>query len=180
MYLTGFADEAGGGSLDLQIKATQALGWNKIETRNINGKNLASISDREFEQVQEKLAESRVTFNCYGSGVANWSKPITESPESSYGELRNAIPRMRKLGIGCVRIMSFAVPPDLKERSWDYEDEVVRRVQILVRMAEEEGIVCLHENCMNWGGLSHEHTLRLVERVNSPNFKLVFDTGNPV
>ena len=27
---------------------------------------------------------------------------------------------------------------------------------------EEAGILYLHENCMNYGGLSHEHTLRLL------------------
>lgn len=180
MYLTGFADEAGGGSLDLQIQATRELGWNAIETRNINGKNLASLSDLEFERVQETLAAAGVSFNAFGSGIANWSKPITESPESSYAELRAAIPRMCALGIRFVRVMSFAVPPEIKDRSWQYEDEVVRRMQTLVRMAEDGGVVCLHENCMNWGGLSHEHTLRLLERIDSPHFKLVFDTGNPV
>ncbi len=33
---------------------------------------------------------------------------------------------------------------------------------------------------MNYGGMSSEHTLRLIEKINSLNFKLVFDTGNPV
>lgn len=43
------------------------------------------------------------------------------------------------------------------------------------------GVVCVHENCMNWGGLSYEHTLRLCDRLgSSPSFRLVFDTGNPV
>ena len=54
MYLTGFADEVSP-DLDLQIKATRELGWKFIETRNLYGKNLAYISDEEFEKVQEKL-----------------------------------------------------------------------------------------------------------------------------
>jgi sugar phosphate isomerase/epimerase len=33
---------------------------------------------------------------------------------------------------------------------------------------------------MDWGGLSYEHTLRMLEDIDSPNLKLVFDTGNPV
>ena len=180
MYFTGFADEAGGADLDIQIKATKALGWSNIETRNLFGKNLASISDEEFETVQAKLAASGVKFNCYGSAIANWQKPITESPESSYEEFRKAIPRMQKLGTKLVRMMSFAVPAEIKDKSWEYEAEVVKRLKVIVKMAEDAGIVCVHENCMNWGGLSYEHTLRLMDKIKSPAFKLVYDTGNPV
>ena len=180
MRLSGFADEAGGADLALQIKAVKSLGWNCIETRRLNAGSLASISDAEFEQVKALLAESGVAFNCFGSGVGNWAKPICEPPDSSYDELRKAIPRMKELGIPMIRIMSFAVPDAMKGRSWDFEDEVVKRVKRIVEIAEEAGILCLHENCMNWGGLSYEHTLKLLERVDSPQLKLVFDTGNPV
>lgn len=178
MYLTGFADEASS-DLKKQIEATKELGWKFIETRRIGEKNLASLSDREFEEVEKLLAESGVSFNCYGSGIANWSHPITEEAESSYDEFRKAIPRMHRLGTKMVRIMSFAVPLELRENSWDFEKEVVKRVGVIVRMAEDNGILCLHENCSNWGGLSYEHTLRLLERIPSPAFRLVFDTGNP-
>ncbi|MCF6176016.1 MAG: sugar phosphate isomerase/epimerase [Victivallaceae bacterium] len=179
MYFTGFADEAGK-DFDLQLKATKELGWENIETRALLSGNLASISDEEFEQVCEKLDANGIKFNCFGSGIANWSQNITDSPEPSYEELRKAIPRMEKLGIKMVRMMSFAVPEELRPQSMDYFDEVVKRVQVLTKMAEHAGILLVHENCTNWGGLSYEHTLKLLDKVNSPNFKLVFDTGNPV
>ena len=38
----------------------------------------------------------------------------------------------------------------------------------------------LHENCNNYGGMSWKHTLKLVEKMDSSAFRLVFDTGNPV
>ncbi len=40
-------------------------------------------------------------------------------------------------------------------------------------------MVLLHENCNGWGGESPANTLELLERVDNPAFKLVFDTGNP-
>ena len=179
MYLTGFADEVSA-DLKFQIKATRELNWKRIETRNLWSRNLASVSDAEFETVQQLLAESGVSFNCYGSAIANWSHPITDEAESSYEEFRKAIPRMQKLGIKMVRIMSFRVPDELKPKSWEFADEVVRRVTRIVKMAEDAGILCVHENCMNWGGLSFEHTLYLLDHISSPAFKLVFDTGNPI
>jgi sugar phosphate isomerase/epimerase len=179
MYMTGFADEASI-DLDIQIKATKELGWSNIETRKLGDKNLATLTDAEFDDVCAKLDVSGVKFNCYGSGIANWAKPITEDPESSYEEFRLAIPRMHKLGTKMVRVMSFAVPDELKPNSWDYTDEVIKRCKVLTKMAEDAGVICVHENCMNWGGLSYEHTLRLLNEIDSPAFKLVFDTGNPV
>ena len=109
MYYTGFADEASP-DIDLQIKATKELGWSNIEARGLYGSNLAFLSDAQFEELCGKLSASGVSINCFGSGIANWAKPITDSPESSYDEFRKAIPRMHKLGIKMVRMMSFAVP----------------------------------------------------------------------
>jgi len=108
MYYTGFADEAGA-DLDIQIKATKELGWKFIETRVLKGSNLAFIDDANFDEVCKKLDEANVKFNCFGSGVANWAKSITDPPEENYGEIRRAIPRMQKLGIEFIRIMSFPV-----------------------------------------------------------------------
>jgi len=179
IYYTGFADEAGS-TMDAQIKATKELGWKHIEARALYGGNLASISEKDFEDLCGKLADAKVSINCYGSGIANWAKPITEPPDSSYDEMRKAIPRMQKLGIKLVRVMSFAVPKELIPNSMEYYPEVVKRLKVIAKMAEDAGVTCVHENCMNWGGLSHEHTLRILDGVKSPNFKLVFDTGNPV
>lgn len=73
MYFTGFADEAGD-SIETQIKATLALGWNHIESRSINKINITDISENEFDHVYETLMENDVRINCFGSAIANWSK----------------------------------------------------------------------------------------------------------
>ena len=75
MYLTGFADEAADG-IDQQIAATKELGWQYIESRNIDGQNLHDISDEQFDQVCQKLADAGVKINCFGSAIANSSTPI--------------------------------------------------------------------------------------------------------
>ncbi len=177
MYLTGFADEAAR-DIDGQIKATRELGWRFIESRAIDGVNLTMIDEAAFESVCAKLEEAQVGINCFGSGVANWSQKITEPPDASYREMRRAIPRMHRLGARMIRIMSFAVPPEVMDRDWS--KETIKRMKNLVKMAEDGGVLCVHENCGGWGGLSWEHTLRLMDAVKSPALKLVFDTGNPV
>jgi len=181
MYYTGFADEAGDG-MNVQIQATKELGWSNIESRNINGINLTDLSDAAFEVVHGKLTEAGVAVSCFGSTIANWSKdPRSELDfQTSIDALKRAIPRMHRLGTKILRGMSFGVVKDEAPDSPELEKIIFKKVQHLVKMCEETGIIYAHENCMNYGGMSHEHTLKLVEHVNSPYFKLVFDTGNPV
>lgn len=176
MYLTGFADEAASG-IDGQIRATKELGWENIESRAIDGKNIHDLSDEEFDIVYGKLQDAGVKINCFGSAIANWGKKIDEPFDSSLEEAKRAIPRMKKLGTRLIRIMSFAVLPD-REPDDQMEEERFARLRILQQMFTDEGLLPVHENCMNYGGMGWPFTLKLIENV--PGLKLVFDTGNPI
>jgi sugar phosphate isomerase/epimerase len=176
MYLTGFADEAADG-IDEQIKATHELGWTNIEARNVDKKNIHDLSDEEFDVVYGKLQDAGVSVNCFGSAVANWGKQITDSDDTSLEEVARAIPRMQRLGAKLIRIMSYAV---IEDRSLDdqlSEERFKRLCEIQARFSDA-GIIAVHENCMNYGGMGWPYTLKMIENV--PDLKLVFDTGNPV
>ncbi len=88
-----------------------------------------------------------------------------------------AVPRMQALGCRFIRTMSY---PNAGWPEEKWREEVVARLKVLAEMAEQAGVVLLHENCDGWGGLGPAQTLELLERVDSPNLKLVWDTGNPV
>jgi sugar phosphate isomerase/epimerase len=177
---TGFADEAAAG-IRGQIEATKRLGWSSIESRSIDGVNLTDIDDAKFEEVAGALDGSGVRIDCFGSAVANWGKdPRKEEDfQRSAAELSRAIPRMKRLGATLLRGMSFGIVRDARPDDPEVARLVVSRVLPLVRMCEEAGVSYLHENCMNYGGQSWEHTLRLLDAIRSPAFSLVFDTGNP-
>jgi sugar phosphate isomerase/epimerase len=181
MYYTGFADEAGV-SIDVQIQATLELGWSHIEARGVDGVNLTDIPDETFDQVAAKLDAAGVRINCLGSAIANWSRDPRSEEDFHYSlqALERAIPRMQRLGTGMIRGMSFAVVQDREPDSPELEAFIFDKVGQLVKLCDEAGILYLHENCMNYGGMSHEHTLRLLDQIRSPNLKLVFDTGNPL
>jgi sugar phosphate isomerase/epimerase len=181
MYYTGFADEAGT-SIEAQIQATKELGWSNIESRSIDGVNLTDITDEAFEGVCQKLAEADVQINCFSSAIANWSRHPRRDEDFEYSvmALERAIPRMQRLGTKMIRGMSFTVVKDEEPDSPELEQLIFDKVSHLVRMCEEAGVIYVHENCMNYGGQSHEHTLKLLESIPSPSLKLVFDTGNPV
>ena len=176
MYFTGFADEASK-NIRGQIDATKRLGWHNIEARSINGTNITDISEAEFESVIELLEQNGIKINCFGSAIANWSKPPTGNFDDTVEEVKRTIKRMQQAGTKLVRIMSYALLPD-KDPDQQMASERFRRLREIKKMFDDAGMTPVHENCMNYGGMSYRHTLELIENV--PGLRLVFDTGNPV
>ncbi|MDB6076664.1 MAG: Xylose isomerase domain protein barrel [Akkermansiaceae bacterium] len=174
MKLTGFADEAGR-DLATQIRATRELGWSAISARAIDGVNLHELPQARFEEVADQLDAAGIQVPEFGSIIANWGKKIGSDFEITLTEIDRAIPRMQRLGTPLIRIMSYAQEPWGEDQQ---EKERFRRLRIIVDRFAEAGLTAAHENCMNWGGFSPAHTLRLLEEV--PGLKLIFDTGNPV
>jgi sugar phosphate isomerase/epimerase len=178
MILTGIGDEAGV-ALAAQIEATKQLGWHQIEMRAVEVPgfargNIHDIPDRAFDLAAAQLDAAGLAVFCFGSTIANWSKKISDPFEPTLAEVRRCIPRMQRLGTKFVRIMSFK-PGDTEDTT---PPEVFRRVGEVTRMFRDAGLQPLHENCMNYGGMSWRHGLELLEKC--PGLKWVFDTGNPV
>ena len=178
MILSGISDEAGN-LLDTQIQATRELGWRHIEMRNVEVPgfpkgNLHDIPDAAFDIVVRRLAEADIKVNCFASTILNWAKTVATPFDVTLAEVQRAIPRMQRLGTKFVRIMSLkpaddadAIPP-----------VVFERVREVTKMFLDARLTPVHENCMNHGGMSWRHALKLVDNV--PGLKWVFDTANPV
>ena len=173
MYLTGFADEVSS-NIDDQIRVTKELGWNAIEARSIGESNIHDISDADFENVCKALLDNGIHINCFGSTIANWSKKISDPFEISLQEVERTISRMQRLNVKLVRIMSYSRCTGSEQ----YAEERFRRLKVICDQFLEAGITPLHENCMNYGGMSWMHTLELIDNISG--LRLVFDTGNPV
>ena len=174
MFLAGIADEAGK-SIEKQIQAHQELGWNHIEVRNVDGKNLTDVDENTFNEIAEKLEKARMNVCSFGSQIANWARKISGDFNLDVEELKRAIPRMQKLHTKYIRIMSY--PND----NWDdakWRAEVMRRLKELTKMAEAGGIILAHENCSGWGGQSPEQALDIIEAIDSPALRFLLDTGN--
>ncbi len=178
LYLTGFTDEAAD-ELSRQIALCRHLGWSKIDLRTVDGGNIVEIPDTEFDEVCEQLAEAGLEVSSFGSRIANWSRRVDDDPDTDYRLMEAAIPRMHRLNVKYIRIMSYRPDSSTGLSAAELERRVVERVRTLAEIAEAGGVICLHENCDTWGGQSYEHTLRLLDAVGSEHLKLAFDTGNP-
>jgi sugar phosphate isomerase/epimerase len=176
LLLAGFADEAAKG-LREQIAIHKQQGIQALEIRLVNDVNIGQMNDSQFEEIYRIVQEEEYQICGFGSAIANWARPISTDFQIDLDELRRSIPRMRKLDTHLIRIMSY--PNDgLDEHHW--HNEAVRRIQELVHIAEEEGVVLGHENCDGWGSQSPENLKTLMMEIDSPALRVIFDTGNPI
>jgi sugar phosphate isomerase/epimerase len=174
--MTGIADE-GGASIAEQIANHVELGWDTIELRNVDGKNICEMDDGSFDAIRAAMEKAGLQASGFGSAIANWARPIGTPFERDLEDLRRAVPRMRALGTRFIRIMSY--PNDGRDEVL-WKKEVFRRIKELVTVADGEGIVLLHENCDGWASAKPERLAELLSFFDSPALRIVFDTGNPI
>ncbi|HEY2951545.1 MAG TPA: TIM barrel protein [Verrucomicrobiae bacterium] len=178
MHLLGIGDEAAS-TIDGQIRATKELGWRTIEMRGVEvpgfpKANFHDLPEPAFDLAVEKLKAAGLGVYCFGSTIMNWAKTVETPFDVTRAEVRRCIPRMQRLGTKFVRIMSFK-PGDAEEQ---IPPVVIERVREVTQMFLDAGLSPVHENCMNYGGMSWRHALQLLEEV--PGLKWAFDTANPV
>src|SRR6267154_696401 len=178
MLLTGIGDEAAN-SLEGQLQATKELNWQYLEMRGLEvpgfiKANFHDIPEAAFDFTVRQLESAGVDVYCFGSTIMNWAKRLEDPFEQTLAEVRRAIPRMARLSTKYVRIMSFKPGDD----EYKIPTEVFRRVKDVTNMFLDAGLQPVHENCMNYGGMSWQHALELLDRC--PGLKWVFDTANPI
>ena len=178
MKLMGIGDEAANG-IDGQIQAARELGWKYIEPRGMEvpgyaKANFHDIPDVAFDLAVRKLEEAGLQAYCFGSTVMNWAKKVTDPFDITLAEVKRAIPRMKRTGAKYIRVMSFKPGDD----EFSTPPEVFRRVKDVTNMFLDQGLQPVHENCMNYGGMSWQHALELLDKC--PGLKWVFDTANPI
>jgi sugar phosphate isomerase/epimerase len=177
MIVSGIADEAGS-DIASQIKAHKELGWQHIELRLVNGKNISgAVPDQEFDMVRRELDQNEIQVSGFASAIGNWSRHINDDFKIDLDELKTAIERMRLLNVKYIRTMSWK-GDGVNEAVW--RNKAVKRCKELAGIAADSGIVLVHENCEGWGGLSARHMIELKNAVDSPGFKLLYDLGNTI
>ena len=178
MILMGIGDEAGS-ALDSQIGATKELGWEQIEMRGVEvpgftKANFHDLPDKAFDIAAGELTDAGIHVYCFGSTIMNWAKTL-ETP----WEVTACRSQAHHSAHGTSR---GPVCPDHESQTPDEEykipTEVFRRVRDVTNMFLDAGLIPVHENCMNYGGMSWQHALELLDR--APGLKWVFDTANPV
>ena len=139
--LSAFADEASP-MLDEQIKALQEEGVSLIELRGVDGKNVSNLTLEEAATVKAKLDAVGIRLSALGSpyGKANLGVAFDEH----LALFKHGLELCKVLD--CKRIRMFSFYPAEGKSMADSREEVLRRLEIMVSLAEEAGVQLVHEN----------------------------------
>ena len=171
--LSGFGDEIDDDPA-VQIAVLQAIGASYIEVRSAWGTNIVDLSDDQLAALAGLLKEKGMQVSAIASpiGKVDVSLPVEHEVE----RLRRAANAAKVLGAKYIRIFSFyygeSVPVD------SIRDAVIERMRALAAVAEEEGVVLLHENEKDIFGDVPDRVLDIIESVNSPALKVAWDAAN--
>lgn len=171
--LSGFGDEIDDDPV-IQIAVLQALGANHLEVRSAWGTNIVDLDGDQLDRLKALLDEAGMKVSAIASpiGKVDVSLPVEHEVE----RLRRAANAARTLDARYIRIFSFYYGPDLAAES--IRDDVMDRMRALAAVAEENGVILLHENEKDIFGDIPERVLDLIETVGSPALKVAWDAAN--
>lgn len=171
--LSGFGDEIDDDPR-IQIAVMQALGARHIEVRSAWGVNIVDLDEAQLSEFKGLLdaADMKVSAIASPIGKVDVSLPV----DHEVGRLRRAVNAAKVLESRYIRIFSFYYGADVAVES--IRDDVIERMRALAAVAEESGVVLLHENEKDIFGDIPERVLDIIESVGSPALKVAWDAAN--
>lgn len=172
--LSAFSDEAGA-SCEEQIAALQRASLTHIDLRSVDGFNISELPHDNAREVKKKLDDAGITVNMFGTPLGKID--IGEDFESDRQKLHHLGEIAPVLDCFALRIFSYY---NKENRSEDeFQQESLRRLNLLKEDARRFGLVLFHENEHGIFGDTIERSLILAEELrDEKTFKLIFDFDN--
>lgn len=169
--LSAFADE----SSDLfsgQIDALKRNGFGFLEIRNLDGRNVTTLSCQEAREHARVLRDNGLALWSMGSPIGKIA--IDGDFEAHMDLYRHTLDLAGEFGAQNIRLFSFFMPKNHDPE--EYASLVIDRMGAFVELAEKYGINPCHENEKGIYGDIACRCLKLHKAV--PGLKAVFDPAN--
>lgn len=171
--LSAFSDEI---SPDIkeQLFYLDQFGIKYFEIRGVNDKSVADLTLEEARKVKSLAAGYGIRVSSIGSPIGKIK--ITDSFEPHLELLKYIIELAKVFETDYIRIFSFFIPEG--DDPTAYKEEVIRRMKAMTALAEKEDVILLHENEKDIYGDIAPRCKEILDAVNSPNLRAVFDPAN--
>ncbi|RAP75049.1 sugar phosphate isomerase/epimerase family protein [Paenibacillus montanisoli] len=173
MKLTGFADEIAA-DLTRQLEVLRQEEIRYLEFRSVDGINVLQLSDEHLQLVKAELERNGVRVSAIGSPIGKIG--IQDEMEPHLLAFDRAIAVAKLFGTAHIRLFSFFIPRG--DDPGIYRDEVMLRMKLLVRRAEEADVLLLLENETGTYADTPERCLDVIEHCGSSCLRHAFDPGN--
>lgn len=177
MYqISAFGDEIAD-DLETQVRTLRDLRISCLDLRGAWGKNVVTMSDADVAEVKRISSQYDVAIAGIGSPIGK--SPIQEPIEKELGNLERICTIAERLGTNAIRVFSF-YPPDISSNAgYDaYVDKAAERLSVLAAKAQERGFVLLLENEKEIVGDTVARCHALLQAVDSPALRFVWDPAN--
>jgi sugar phosphate isomerase/epimerase len=171
--LSGFADEIDA-DLDVQLRTLAELSIGHLELRGVWGKNVLALTDEETGRVKTALAERGMKVSAIGSPIGKIGIGDEFAPHLE--QFRRALDVVAMLDAPYVRVFSFFIPAG--DDPARHRSEVLKRLEQLVRLADERGATLAHENERHIYGETPDRCHDILATIDSPHFRAVWDPAN--
>ena len=174
--LSAFGDEIAT-DLSEQLIVLNELKIHHLDLRSAWGKGLPQMTDADVQRVRDVCAEYTIEVACLGSPIGK--SPIEAPIEEELANLGRVCEIAAALDCTRVRMFSF-YPPD-SETDVDYYrylDTAASRLERLVDLAEEHGVVLLLENERMLVGDTIDRCRALLRNVESEHLRFLWDPAN--
>lgn len=172
--LSGFSDEIAE-DVDTQFRVLKKLGISYFEPRGIDGKSIAALSDEEVAGLREKMAACGIKISSIGSPIGKVK--LEEDFESHFSQFKRVVEIAGQLDAKYIRMFSFYHNGG-EEWSARERSEVLARLERMIRYAEEQDVILLHENEKGIYGDTVERCADLMDTLGCEHFRAVFDPAN--
>lgn len=171
--MSGFSDEISA-NISEQFETLAKLGISYFEARGINGKNVSELTREEAFALRAEMDRKNIRVSSIGSPIG---KVKLEEPFAPHFDLFCHVIEIAKiLGAEYIRVFSFYHEGE----SWTREerDEILYRLRKMIRCAQENGMILLHENEKDVFGDRVERCEDLMRELYGESFRAVFDPAN--
>jgi sugar phosphate isomerase/epimerase len=171
--LSGFGDEIDPDPA-VQAAVLLALGASHIEVRSAWGTNVSELEPGQVARLKEILTGKGLKVSAVASpiGKVDVSLPV----EHELDRLKQVISVARGLDTRYIRIFSFYRADG--QGPEEIRGDVLARMGALAALAEESGVVLLHENEKGIYGDTPQRVLDIMESVDSPALRIAWDNAN--
>ncbi len=171
--LSAFADEVTENFLE-QVKylAGERVGY--IEPRFINKRNIMDIRPDELSDAKKMIQDHGLKVSAIGSPIGKVK--LDEPFEPHLDKFKHAVDLALLLETPFIRMFSYYAPEG--QNIDDYRDQVMERMVAKVEVLSDVNVTMVHENEANIYGHTAENCVDLIETINSPKLRLVYDPAN--
>lgn len=171
---SAFSDESGAKDIRGQIAACKANGIAEMELRGFgNGVSINNMTVEQAKEIKQIIDEEGMKVASIGSGYGKIN--IKDDFAPHFEAFKNTVEVAKILEARYMRIFSFFF--EGVENYDEYKEEVFKRVKAMVDYADENGVLCCHENEKGIYGDTAERCLEVLEACGG-KLKAVFDPAN--